>query len=127
MKVRRRKEDKKVTKKSEASGASVFEDDQLFAFTYEGVEYMTLLTRKFSERKPYSRPNPKLIHAFIPGTIVKVNVKEKARIKKGETLLSLQAMKMNNDIHSSIDGTVKKVHVKKGDIVVKNQLLVELK
>jgi len=88
---------------------------------------MTLLTRKFHERKPYSPPNPKLIHAFIPGTIVKVNVKEKAKIKKGEPLLSLKAMKMNNDILSSIDGTIKKVHVKKGDIVVKNQLLVELK
>ncbi|MBL7138930.1 MAG: acetyl-CoA carboxylase biotin carboxyl carrier protein subunit [Bacteroidales bacterium] len=88
---------------------------------------MTLLTKKFTERKPYSRPNPKKLFAFIPGTIVKVFVKEKEKIKKGENLLSLQAMKMNNDITSSIDGTIKKMHVKKGDVVVKNQLLVELR
>jgi len=88
---------------------------------------MTLLTKKFSSRKPYSPPNPKKIHAFIPGTIVKLFVKEKAKVKKGETLLSLQAMKMNNNILASIDGTIKKLHVKKGEVVVKNQLLVELR
>ncbi|MFH1296220.1 MAG: biotin/lipoyl-containing protein [Bacteroidota bacterium] len=103
------------------------EDSGLFAFTYEGVEYMTLLTKKFTDRKPYCPPNPKLIHAFIPGTIVKVFVKEKEKVKKGENLLSLQAMKMNNNLLASINGTIKKIHVKKGDVVVKKQLLVELK
>ena len=124
MKVRRKKEpDKKAVVEPHTDP----EDDQLFAFTYEGVEYMTLLTKKFTERKRYTRPNPKLSYAFIPGTIVKVFVKDKSKVKKGEVLLSLQAMKMNNDILSPIDGTIKKIHVKKGDIVVKNQLLVELK
>ncbi|MBE0647384.1 MAG: acetyl-CoA carboxylase biotin carboxyl carrier protein subunit [Bacteroidales bacterium] len=124
MKVRRKKSEKKS---AEVEPPVEHNDEQLYAFTYEGAEYMTLLTRKFHDRKPYSPPNPKLINAFIPGTIVKVNVKEKEKIKKGESLLSLKAMKMNNDILSSIDGTVKKVYVKKGDVVVKNQLLVELR
>jgi len=100
---------------------------RLFAFTYEGAEYMTQLTKKFSSRKPYSPRNPKQVFAFIPGTIVKVFIKEKSRIKKGESLLSLQAMKMNNELLAGISGTIKKIHVKKGDVVVKNQLLVEFR
>jgi len=130
MKLKRKAKSEKrkaKSKKPEVVEPVEHDNEQLYAFTYEGVEYMTLLTRKFHDRKPYSPPNPKRIHAFIPGTIVKVNVKEKAKIKKGENLLSLKAMKMNNDILSSIDGTIKKIHVKKGDVVVKNQLLVELK
>ncbi|NQV01353.1 MAG: acetyl-CoA carboxylase biotin carboxyl carrier protein subunit [Bacteroidia bacterium] len=125
MKVRRKKSKKQIAK-SEVSQEPE-DNDGLFAFTYEGVEYMTLLTKKFTERKPYSPPNPKLLHAFIPGKIVKVFAKDKQKIKKGEVLLSLKAMKMNNDILSSIDGTIKKILVKKGEVVVKNQLLVELK
>lgn len=128
MKIKRSSKKAERNAQSDNPEAHVEHDDsQLYAFTYEGVEYMTLLTRKYQDRKPYSPPNPKLIYAFIPGTIVKVNTKEKEKIKKGESLLLLQAMKMNNDILSSIDGTVKKLHVKKGDVVVKNQLLVELR
>ena len=124
MKVRRKKE----AKKKAAVGEPVEpEEDHLYAFTYEGVEYMTLLTKKFSKRKPYSPPDPKQLIAFIPGTIVKVFIKDKAKVKKGDVLLSLQAMKMNNDILAPFDGTIKKLHVKKGDVVVKKQLLVELK
>ena len=124
MKVRRKKE---VKQEVNDSPSTAFEEDQLYAFTYEGVEYMTLLTKKYNARKPFVRPNPKQLHAFIPGTIVKVFVKDKGKVKKGEVILSLQAMKMNNDILASIDSTIKKIHVKKGDVVVKNQLLVELK
>jgi biotin carboxyl carrier protein len=54
-------------------------------------------------------------------------VKEKEKVKKGESLLSLQAMKMNNEILAVTAGTVRKIHVKKGDVVVKNQLLVEFR
>ncbi len=124
MKVRRKKE----ARKKAAVGESVEpEEDHLYAFTYEGVEYMTLLTKKFSKRKPYSPPDPKQLIAFIPGTIVKVFIKDKAKVKKGDVLLSLQAMKMNNDILAPFDSTIKKLHVKKGDVVARQQLLVELK
>lgn len=125
MKIKRTSKSERQTETTDPNAE--LDEAQLYAFTYEGVEYMTLLTRKYNERKPYSPPTPKKIHAFIPGTIVKVNIKEKEKIKKGDSLLLLQAMKMNNEILTSIDGTVKKVHVKKGDVVVKNQLLVELR
>jgi len=132
MKIKRTARSQQPAANSEERAATTdpnaeVDESHLYAFTYEGVEYMTLLTRKYNERKPYSPPTPKRIHAFIPGTIVKVNIKEKEKIKKGDSLLLLQAMKMNNEILTSIDGVIKKIHVKKGDVVVKNQLLVELR
>ena len=93
---------------------------------FEGTTYKTLNTRKNQLRKPYKVDNPKLISSFIPGTIVHIYVKEGAKIKKGEKLLSLQAMKMNNNIVSTIDGKVKKIYVKTGIRVSKSELLVEL-
>lgn len=96
-------------------------------FPYEEVTYRTTLTRKFSTRQPYTPPNPKKITAFIPGTIMKIFVKENHKVKKGDELLVLQAMKMNNHLLAPINGTVKKIYVKQGETVPKNTLLVELK
>lgn len=96
-------------------------------FKYEDISYKTTLTRKYASRKPYSPPDPKKVHAFIPGTIMKLMVKEGAKVKKGECLLILQAMKMDNHILALRNGVVKKIHVKQGDVVPKNFLLLELK
>ena len=96
-------------------------------FKYEEISYRTTLTRKYLSRKPYTPPDPKKVFAFIPGTIMKVLVKDGAKVKKGETLLILQAMKMDKHLLANISGVVKKVHVKTGEVVPKNFLLVELK
>ncbi len=96
-------------------------------FNYEDGNYRTLYTRKFRERKPYTPPDAKKFFAFIPGTILKVHVKDKSRVKKGDPLLVLQAMKMNNIITAHENGTIKKVYVKTGDVVTKTQLLLEFK
>ena len=96
-------------------------------FKYEEISYRTTLTRKFASRKPYVPPDQRKIIAFIPGKIMKVNVKDGAKVKKGDTLLILQAMKMDNHLLASKNGVVKKVYVKSGDLVPKNHLLVELK
>jgi biotin carboxyl carrier protein len=103
-------------------------DEILFEnFTVDETTFKTHLTKKYLSRKPYAPADPKKVYAFIPGTIVKVFVKENHKVKKGEELLSLQAMKMNNNLIAPINGTVKKVYVKQGEVVTKNQLLVELK
>lgn len=92
----------------------------------DGEKYRTYYNRKFLLRKPYSPVDEKKITAFIPGTIQKLYVSEGKKVKKGEKLLVLEAMKMRNDLITNVDGVVKKIHVKVGDIVMKNQLLVEL-
>ena len=42
----------------------------------DGVEYKTTFTKKWLNRKPWTEPNPNLIEAHIPGTILSINVKE---------------------------------------------------
>jgi biotin carboxyl carrier protein len=128
MKRKKTKQKPMKTVEAEAVMEEVKEESpKLYAFTYEGVAYKTLLTKKYKERTPYEPPDLRKVHAFIPGTIVSVEVKPKDKVEKGDTLVVLKAMKMNNRLVSVIDGVVKKIHVKPGDVVVKNQLLVELK
>jgi len=67
------------------------------------------------------------IKAPMPGLVLKVLVEENAEVKKGDNLLILEAMKMENILKSSTDGVVKKVLVVQGDKVEKNQILVQFK
>jgi len=96
-------------------------------FNFEEGNYLTTYTKKFKNRKAYIPPDPKMIYAFIPGTIIKIFVKERHRVKKGEPILIFQAMKMNNIITAPINGVIKKVYVKVGDMVPKSQVLIEIK
>ncbi len=89
--------------------------------------FKTQSTRKFEMRQPYAPINDKVITAFIPGTIRDVFVTANKKVKKGEVLLILDAMKMENQLTAPCNGTVKKVNVKKDDRVTKSQVLVELK
>ena len=103
------------------------ENIEFIDFKYEEITYRTTLTKKFANRTSYAPPDPRKIVAFIPGTILKVLVKEGHKVKKGDTLLVLQAMKMDNHLLASVNGTVKKIFVKQGEVVPKHHLLVELK
>jgi len=65
------------------------------------------------------------VKAPMPGLVLNVNVTEGQEIKKGDSLLVLEAMKMENMLKSATDGVVKKIFVGKGDKVEKNQVLIE--
>ncbi len=92
----------------------------------DNVKYKTLLTKKFAKRKSYVEQNPLHMTAFIPGTIIKVAVKQGKKVKMGDSLLILEAMKMMNNVLAPQDSIVKKIHVKAGDKVSKDQLMIEL-
>jgi biotin carboxyl carrier protein len=55
-----------------------------------------------------------------------VLVKEGDSIKKGDSLLVLEAMKMENNIKAAGDGVIKKVNVQVKQAVEKNQVLIEM-
>lgn len=102
-------------------------EDLLQSLIIEDVRYKTRLSKKFLARKNYVPQDPKKIISFIPGTIANVFVKKGSKVKEGEKLLELEAMKMVNTIFSPADGVLKEVHVKTGDLVSKNQLLLQFK
>ena len=66
------------------------------------------------------------IKAPMPGIILSVNVEENQKVKEGETLFILEAMKMENAIIAPRDGVVKSVFAKSGEIVEKGKLLIEM-
>lgn len=68
----------------------------------------------------------KKLTAPLPGTIYKTLVKEGAPVKQGDTLLILEAMKMENNIQAEVSGVVKLIHVKEGDSVMQGDLLMEI-
>jgi len=65
------------------------------------------------------------IKAPMPGMVLNILVKEGDTVKKGDALLVLEAMKMENILKSPADGTIKKITAVKGTAVEKNQILIQ--
>jgi biotin carboxyl carrier protein len=89
--------------------------------------YKTRLSTKFLKRKPYMPADLKAVISFIPGTVLDILVKKDQVVRKGENLVILDSMKMQNSIKSCVDGTIRKIIVNKGDKVSKGTILIELK
>lgn len=66
------------------------------------------------------------VNAPMPGKILKVNVNAGAAVKKGDVLLVLEAMKMENEICAPQDGTVATVECAAGDSVESGKVLVSM-
>lgn len=66
------------------------------------------------------------IKAPMPGIILSVNVEENQEVKEGETLLILEAMKMENAITAPKDGIIKSIFAKSRETVEKGALLIEM-
>ncbi len=65
------------------------------------------------------------IKAPMPGLILDISIEVNQEVKENDTLLILEAMKMENIITSPRDGVIKSISVNKSDAVEKNQLLIE--
>ena len=63
----------------------------------------------------------------MPGVILDIKVKEGDSVSEGQTVIILEAMKMENEIVSEFTGTVSAIRVKKGDTVDTDAVLVEIK
>ncbi|WJY21480.1 pyruvate carboxylase [Fontisubflavum oceani] len=70
--------------------------------------------------------NPNHIGAPMPGVVASVAVQPGAKVKEGDLLLTIEAMKMETGIHADRDATVKAVHVTPGGQIDAKDLLVEL-
>ena len=76
----------------------------------------------------FANPNDNMeIGASIPGNIIKVNVKEGDSVKMGQSLLLVEAMKMETNIVAKEDGIVQEVLITEGQQVKAGELLIVLK
>ena len=66
------------------------------------------------------------VRAPLPGTIIQVLVKTGDKVAIGDKLLTMEAMKMENNVISEKDGIIRVVNVKPGDTVMQNDVLVEI-
>jgi len=114
--------DIKPEETSENIGSEVFQ-----TLIIEDVKYKTRLTKKFANRKPYEPVNPKQVLSFIPGTIKKIYTSKGKKVKTGDKLVDLEAMKMLNTIFAHDNGTIAEIYIKEGDLVSKNKLLLLFK
>lgn len=94
-------------------------------YTIEGA-YDTIITEKWKASRAWTRPNPNHLLAAIPGTVLLVIAKVGQSLKKGDPLLTIEAMKMENCILMPMDGTIKAIHAAPGELIKNKQLLVEI-
>lgn len=73
-----------------------------------------------------SKPKINDVKAPMPGLVLSIKVQENQEVKKGDPILILEAMKMENVIKSPVDGVIKQVLVTEKQAVDKNQALVTL-
>jgi biotin carboxyl carrier protein len=81
-------------------------------------------TPKANSQEPTA--NGLQVKSPLPGSVIKVLVAEGQAVKKGDTLLTLESMKMENAIMAEADGTVKQIAVTPGQNVMQDDLLIVL-
>src|SRR6056297_2952898 len=66
------------------------------------------------------------VKAPLPGNIFKILVKQGDEVKKGDKIMIMEAMKMENNVLADKDGKIKSIKVSEGDSVLQNDLLAEI-
>ena len=93
----------------------------------QGAVYKTTFTRKFEQRVKWEAPDENKLYAFMPGRIIDIFVKPKQKVKEGETILLLEAMKMQNQVRMPFDGEIVRINVKMDEVIPNRHLIVEVK
>jgi pyruvate carboxylase len=104
------------------------------AISYElnGIARETYIVDKSISPKSKARPkadlaDPRQVAAPIPGLIAQLSVSVGTKVAKGDKLLMMEAMKMQNTVYAPVDGVVAELHVALGDTVESKDLLLLVK
>ena len=90
-------------------------------------ETVTQVKETKKEEKPVSSGEGSDVLAPIQGTVVNVKVSVGSKVKKGDCVAIIEAMKMENEVLSPMDGEVSAVLVSKGQAVSNKELLLKIK
>ena len=118
---------------SVSEGQSVNQGDVLIEFQADAVAAPVAAPAPKAAPAPAAAPAPKAapaganaVTAPLPGTITQSLVKVGQQIKAGDTVVMMEAMKMENSITAEYDGTVKAILVQQGAQVQSGEALVEM-
>lgn len=84
-------------------------------------------SKKEESKKMVSDSNAKEVLSPIQGSVINVKVKPGDKVKKGDVLLIVEAMKLENEVPSPFDGEVVDVLVSKGQNVASKEVVVTIK
>ena len=73
-----------------------------------------------------TKQGPSVIKAPLPGTIIDIKVQRGQQVRREQTLIVLEAMKMENNILAEKDGVVKSITVSSGSTVMQGDILMEI-
>ena len=116
-------------------------EDNIAHVEVNGTHYNVEMEKKQKAAAPIARPRPTAAPAAakpaakpaaskggvkspLPGVILDIKVKEGDEVKKGQTIIILEAMKMENSINADRDGKVASIKVSKGESVLEGTDLV---
>ena len=104
-----------------------------YEILFNDISYIFTVETPFSLQRmkvlntTLGKSEKEIIKAPMPGKIIDVLVREGSTVLRGEPLVILEAMKMQNEIISPVNGTIIKVLAKPNTNVMKDDLLVEIK
>ena len=104
-------------------------EEKLFVIKVDGIKYQFNAKDKYDEllhslgMDNLASKKVSDLKAPMPGLVLEISVKGGQQVSKGDALLILEAMKMENVIKSPTDGVIKSISVNKGETVEKNQLI----
>ena len=114
-------------------------EDNIAHVEVNGTHYNVEMEKKQKAAAPIARPRPAAVAAKpaakpaaakggvkspLPGVILDIKVKEGDVVKKGQTVIILEAMKMENSINADRDGKITSIKVSKGESVLEGTDLV---
>ena len=104
-----------------------------FEILFNDISYIFTIETPFSFKRmkvlnaQKSKESAAFVKAPMPGKIIDILIREGSMVQRGEPMIILEAMKMQNEILSPVNGTVVKISVRSNTNVMKDDLLVEIK
>jgi biotin carboxyl carrier protein len=102
----------------------VIDPDLRWIKAYSGLHRLEIQDLEAAIRRPSSGDGR--VKAPIPGLVTQVLVKQGDQVAAGQSILVLEAMKMENEIMAPISGVLSALHVRPGKSVVLNEILAEI-
>lgn len=123
LKIKEKVYDVEITDSRDADRIIITVNGNPYLFGKAGAAQETAAPRVTLPKRDFSS---KTIKASLAGLITEVSAKEGDLVKAGTKLLTLSAMKMENEIVSDFDGKIKEVRVKANDKVKEGDVLITL-